>query len=111
MGRDRFERLLGRIRRALRIERRSTLEESHQLLQLAETIVEHGRMHQSYYQNTMGYVMVETKELAFRLRETPKTIEDALRLLQNMGRAELYDRHGRWKLHLAKIDRDDAASA
>jgi len=111
MGRDRFERLLGRIRRALRIERRSTLEESHQLLQLAETIVEHGRMHQSYYQNPMEYVMVETKELAFRLRERPETIEDALRRLQNMGRAEPYDRYGRWKLHLMKIDRDDAASA
>jgi hypothetical protein len=112
MGRDRLERLLGRIRRALRIERRYSLEESHQLLQLAEIIIEHGRMHQSFYEHPMEYVMVETKELAFRLRETPETIEDALKLLQNMDRAEPYDRHGRWKLRLAeKTDRNDAASA
>jgi hypothetical protein len=109
MGRDRLQRLFSRIRRALRIERRFTLEESHQLLQLAETITEHGRMHQSYYNNPMEYVMVETRELAFRLRETPETIEDALRLLQFMGRAQPYDRQGRWKLRLLeKIDRASA---
>jgi len=112
MGRDRLKRLLGRIRRALRIERRFTLEESHQLLELAETITEHGRMHQSFYKNQMEYVIVETKELAFRLRETPEIIEEALRLMQVTGRAESYDRHGRWKLRLAKMTGSgDAASA
>ena len=110
--RGQFQRLFGRIRRALRIERRFTLEESYQLLQLAETILEHGRMHQSFYEHRMEHVMVETKELAFRLRETPETIEDALRILRATGRAGRYDRHGRWKLRLAeKIDRGDAASA
>jgi hypothetical protein len=112
MGRDRLQRLLGRIRRALRIERRLTLEESHQLLQLAETIIEHGQMHQAFYEHRMEYLMVETKELAFRLRETPETIEDALRLLRVMGRADRYDRHGRWKLRLAeKTGKGDAAIA
>ena len=112
MGRDQLQRLLGRIRRVLRIERRYTLEESYQLLQLAETIIEHGRMHQSFYEHRMEYLMVETKELAFRLRETPETIEDALQILRATGRAERYDRHGRWKLRLAeKLDRGDAASA
>ncbi len=110
--RGQFQRLFGRIRRALRIERRFTLEESYQLLQLAETILEHGRMHRSFYEHRMEHVMVETKELAFRLRETPETIEDALRILRATGRAGRYDRHGRWKLRLAeKIDRGDAASA
>jgi hypothetical protein len=112
MGRDQLKRLLGRIRRALRIERRFTLEESYELLELSEAIIDHGRMHQSYYKSPVAYVMVETKELAFRLRETPETIEDALRLLQVMGRAEPYDQSGRWKLRLAKeVDRGDAASA
>jgi hypothetical protein len=95
MGRDQLQRLLGRIRRALRIERRFTLEESYQLLELSEAIIDHARMHQSYYKRPMAYVMVDTKELAFRLRETPETIEDVLRLLQVMDREEPYDRSGR----------------
>src|SRR5580692_10263822 len=106
MGRDQFQRLLRRIRRALRIEQRFTLEESYQLLELSEGIIDHARMHQSYYKSPVPNVMVEIKELAFRLRETPEAIEDALRLLQVMGRAEPYNRYGRWKLHLTKIDRD-----
>ncbi len=110
MGREQFQRLLGRIRRAQRIDRRFTLEESYQLLELTETIMEHGRMHQSFYEHQMEFLMVETKDLAFRLRETPETIEDALGLLRAMGRAARYDRHGRWKLRLAKkVDRGDAA--
>jgi hypothetical protein len=112
MGRDQLQRLLGRIRRALRIERRFTLEESYQLLELSEAIIDHARMHQSYYKRPMEYVMVDTNELAFRLRETRQTIEDALRLLQVIGRAETYDRYGRWKLRLVeRIDRANAASA
>jgi hypothetical protein len=112
MARDYWQRLLGRIRRALRIERRLTLEESHQLLELAETIVEHGRMHHLFYKNPMEYLMVETEELAFRFRETPQTIEDALQLLRATDRAEPYDRHGRWRLRLArKIGKKGVASA
>jgi hypothetical protein len=111
IGRDQLQRLLRRMRRALRIERRLTLEESYQLLELTQTITEHGRMHQLFYKHRMEYLMVETEELAFRFRETPETIEDALQILRALGRAEPYDRYGRWRLHLMKIDRDDAASA
>ncbi len=112
MGRDQFQRLLGRIRRALRIERRLTLEESYEMLELTETIMEHGRMHQLFYKHRMEYLMVETEELAFRLRETPQTIEDSLQILWALGRADRFDRHGRWKLRLVKkTNRGDAASA
>jgi hypothetical protein len=69
-------------------------------------------MHELYYQRPMAQVMVETKELAFRLRETPETIEDALELLlRAIGRAEPYDHYECWKLRLADtIDRRDTAS-
>jgi hypothetical protein len=102
IGRDRLKRLLRRIRRALRIERPLTLEESYELLEISEAIIDHGRMRHSYYKSPMAHVVVETKELAFRLREAPETIEDALRLLQVMGRAEPYDRYGCWKLRPAE---------
>jgi DNA-binding IclR family transcriptional regulator len=55
----------------------------------------------------MGYVMVEVQELAYRLRETPETIHDSLLLLQEMGRAELYDRQGPWRLRLADTFHSD----
>ena len=70
------------------------------MLQLSEAILDLGRMLQSYYARPLDYVMVEIAELAFRLRETPQTIEDALLLLKDMGRADPYDRHGRWILRL-----------
>jgi hypothetical protein len=57
-------------------------------------------MLQSYHERPLDDVMVEITELAFRLRETPQTIEDALLLLKDMGRADPYDRHGRWILRL-----------
>ena len=69
------------------------------MLQLSEAILDLGRMLQSYYARPLDYVMVEIAELAFRLRETPQTIEDALLLLKDMGCADPYDRHGRWILH------------
>jgi hypothetical protein len=46
-------------------------------------------------------VIVEIPELASRFRETPQTIEDALRLLGGLGRAEPVHQGGLWKLQLA----------
>jgi hypothetical protein len=48
--------------------------------------------------HALEYAIVEIAELAFRLRETPQAIEDALPLLKDIGCADRYDRHGRWIL-------------
>jgi hypothetical protein len=95
---EQLRRIIRLLKRAMRIQRRLTLEEFYLLLQLSEAILDHGRMLQSYYARPLEYVMVEIAELAFRLRETPQTIEDALLLLKDMGCADPYDRHGRWIL-------------
>jgi len=102
VDRGKWHRLLSRVRRTLRLERRLTLEESHQLLHLAEAILDHGRMLQSHYDFRMEHVMIEVPELAFRFREKEDTITEALRLLREMGRAERFDRRGRWRLYLAE---------
>ena len=107
MFRERAQRLLGLLRRTLRRKRRFTLEECYQLLQLSETIIDHGRMLQSYFQCPMEHVMVEVAELAFRLRETPETVNDALVLLMGMGRSDPFE-HGRWRLRLTGTLRGDA---
>jgi uncharacterized membrane protein YgaE (UPF0421/DUF939 family) len=106
--RHRLRRLLRLLKRFLRLERRLNLEESYQLLQLSETIMDHGRMLQSYLQSPMDYVIVEIQELALRLRETPEAIEDALLLLRGLGRAYSYDGHGGWKLRLEGTVRSDS---
>jgi|SRR5208282_2200828 len=93
--------LLGRLKRALRMEQRLTVEESNQLLQLSEAIIDYGRMIQAYNEFPAPNVLVEIPELAHRFRETPQTIQDALRLLRNIGRAEPADLSGCWILRLA----------
>jgi len=102
---DQLRRLLGRLRRILRMDRRQSHDESRQVLHLSESIMDHGRMGQSQYERPMEYAMVEVKELAFRFREREQTIESALLLLKDMGRAELYDGHGRWRLRLTDAHR------
>ena len=42
-------RVLGHLKRALRMEQRLTLEEFYQQLQLSEVIIDYGRMIQAYY--------------------------------------------------------------
>lgn len=67
--------------------------------------MEHGRMVQSYFESHTGYAIVEVSELAYRLREKPETIVDALVLLKGTRRAERYDR-GCWRLLLFDIRKD-----
>jgi len=88
--------------RALGIGRRLTAEEFHQLSELAEAIVEYGRMVEGYFGQPMSTVLVETTELASRFRETPQAIEDALLLLNKSGRASADDRPGCWKVRLSR---------
>lgn len=92
--------LVDALRRVLRVERRLSPEE---LRQLAEAIIDYGRMigREELSALTLPYVIVEIPELARRFRETTQTIKDALLLLNDMGRAEPADRGGHWKLKLA----------
>jgi len=105
--------LLGRLKRALRMEHRLTIEE---LLQLAEAIFDYGLTIQAYEKWSAlppPYIIVEISELALRFRKTPKAIKDTFLLLRAMGRAEPLDCQGHWKLKLAGIlsGREDVGAA
>jgi hypothetical protein len=108
---ERVRDLHGHLKRLLGMERRLTVQEFYQVLQLSETIINYGKMLQSYFQTPREHAMIDVPELAFRLRETPEAIEDALWLLKQTGRAEACD-HGRWRLRLSEtgeIDNSDVA--
>jgi hypothetical protein len=101
MYREHLRLLTGHFKWVRRMEPRLTVEESCELLQLSEAIVDYGRMMQAYYGCCVPDVIVEIQELASRFRETPRTIKDALLLLGDMGRAEPVDIYGCWNLQLA----------
>ena len=107
MDRDKLRRLIGHLKRALHLERRLTHEEFYQLLQLSEVIITYGQMVEVYCGYSVPYVFVEIPELASRFRETQRTIQDALALLGDMGRAEPSHLHGCWKLRLADAPRSE----
>jgi hypothetical protein len=96
MDRENLRRVLGHLKRALRMEQRLTVESSFQKQSLIT-----GRMIQVFYGYSVPDAIVEVTELANRFRETPQTIKDALRLLRDIGRADPADLHGCWKLQLA----------
>jgi hypothetical protein len=101
MYRRNFRRVIGHLKRAMRKTQQLTVEQFNQRLQLAEAIVDYGRMIQVFYHCPVPVVIVEIPEVACRFRESPQTIKDALRLLRDMGRAEPADLDGCWKLQLA----------
>jgi hypothetical protein len=68
MDRDKLRRLLNSVRRALLIDRRLTHQEFHQLLQLSEAIIDHGRMIQAHRESFAPSVSVEVPELASSLQ-------------------------------------------
>jgi hypothetical protein len=94
-----YRELVDALRRALRVERQLTPEE---LRQLAEAIVDYGRMmaQEELPADKPPYVIVEVPELARRFRETTQTIKDVLLLLNEMGRAEPVYSGGHWKVKL-----------
>lgn len=66
--------------------------------QLAEAIVEYGRMKQEHYGSHA--VLVGAGEVATRLRETTHVIVKVLGMLKEQGRAEETGVRGSWQLHL-----------
>jgi len=95
-----YRELVDVLRRALRMEQPLAHEE---LRQLAEEIIDYGRMiaHEGFSALTPPYVIVEIPELVRRFKKTTQTIKDALLLLNDMGRAEPAYRGAYWKLKLA----------
>ena len=93
-----LRRALGHLKQALWKERQPTVEE---LTQLSEAIIDYGRMIHAYHPSSLAEVIVEVPDLSHRFRETEHTIEDALRLLRGIGRAEPTDLEGCWKLEVA----------
>ena len=87
MYREHLQRWLDHLKRALRIDQRLT---HYELRQLAQAIIDCGRMIQAY-ENWSGppppWVIVHIPELAHRFRETTLTIQDALQLLEVRGGA------------------------
>jgi len=107
MHRGRLQQLFEGLKRRLRWER-GTAGDSRHLQELSESIVEYGRMIQAHLGDEAGYgigygtvaVVVEVPEMAHRFRETPKTIKEALILLQQIGRAQPIHLRGCWRLQL-----------
>lgn len=104
----RLQQLFEDLRRRLRWGR-GTAGDSRHLQELSESIVEYGRMiqaHLGYSGYGIGYgaaaVVVEVPEMAHRFRETPKTIKEALILLQQRGRAQPIHLRGCWRLQLTR---------
>ncbi len=72
--------------------------EKKQIQQLAEAIVDHGRMVSHLHSDqTVG---LEERELAFRFRETTHKIVSALALLEREGRASRTRLTGYWTLRV-----------
>lgn len=82
----------------LKDEMRTASQDTHQLKQLREVIMEHGRMLYNLY--SYQPVRVEIKELAYRLRESPADVLAALALLEEEGRAFHTSSKGLWKLRI-----------
>jgi hypothetical protein len=102
MYREQFGRVIVHVKRALRKDRRLTVEEFNQLLQLSEAIIDYGRMIKEHRRYSVPNVILEITELANRFRETPQTIKDALLLLRDTGCAEPADLDGCWRLQLCR---------
>ena len=106
--------LFDHLKSNLRRERRTAGERS-QLQELAEAIVEYGRMMQAHLGYSTGYdmpdVVVEVPEMARRFRETPKTIKEALVLLEETGRAQPIHLSDCWRLQLRSTGLRDSAGS
>jgi hypothetical protein len=64
--------------------------------ELADSVLDYGRM--SLYIYPQQAVLVDVDELAFRLRETRRTVRKALRLLESQGQAQRSDLREVWRL-------------
>lgn len=103
----RLQELFDHLRSSLRRERRTAGERS-QLQELSEAIVEYGRMIQAHLGYGMPDVVVEVPEMARRFREPPKTIKEALVLLEETGRAQPIHLSDCWRLQLTSTGLRDS---
>jgi len=73
-------------------------QDTKEIRQLREAIIEHGQMAYQLYLHQP--VRIEVKELAFRFRETPHNIVTALILLEEEGWAQRTKYRGLWYLRV-----------
>jgi len=73
-------------------------QDTEEIRQLREAIIEHGQM--VYQQYLHQPVRIEVKELAFRFRETPRNIVTALILLEEEGWGKRTKYRGLWYLRV-----------
>lgn len=66
--------------------------------ELARSVVDYGRIRLDA--RARNDVVVEVEELAFRLRETRRSVAEALFLLESRGRAQRTEENGRWRLQI-----------
>ena len=89
---------IGRVKARIGLTAAEPQYEPREMEQLAESIVEYGRMRQEHYGSHT--VLVGAGEVAMRLRETTRVIVQAMGVLKEQGRAEETSVRGRWRLHL-----------
>ncbi len=73
-----------------------TASRNREIEELAQSVLDYGRMR--LYMYPKQEVVVEVGELAFRLRETPRTINKVLSLLESQRRAKRTELDGLWRL-------------
>lgn len=91
--------LIGQLRREVVHVRDS--KENHQnrgIEELAQSVLDYGRMRLRLYPQQA--VVVEVDELAFRLRETRRTIKKVLYLLESQRQAKRTELEGLWTLQI-----------
>ncbi len=102
--------LFDHLKSSLRRQQRTAGERS-QLQELSEAIVEYARMMQAHLGYSTPDVVVEVPEMARRFRETPKTIKEALVLLEETGRAQPIHLSDCWRLQLTTTPLRDSAGS
>lgn len=89
---------IGRVKARIELTAAEPQYGPREMDQLAESIVEYGRMRQEHYGSHA--VLIGAGEVAMRLRETTQVVVEALGVLKEQGRAEETSVRGRWRLHL-----------
>jgi len=72
--------------------------QNREIEELAQSVLDYGRMRLHVYPERI--VVVEVDELAFRLRESRRTITKVLYLLESQRRAKRTELKGLWSLQI-----------
>jgi hypothetical protein len=102
-----LQELLGTIASKFRRTETGEKDDSQEIEQLAEQIIEYGRM--IHYECPQQRVFINVTEVARRFREDRQRVIKALVLLQRQGRAEHTARREVWKLNIQPTEQRESA--